>query len=797
MKLLKKFLLILLILFIVSIAGIYFYLKSTAPQYEGALDIEGIESEVKVYFDEFGIPHIYAQNGQDAYRSLGYIHAQERLFQMEMIKRLTTGRLSEFLGPDMLEADKYFRTLGIEQMSESTAEKWLSDRNDPMVQLTEAYLEGINQYIQNGQTPIEFMMLGIEKEAFSKVDIYNVFAYMSLGFTAALKEDPLISVIQRKLGDDYIGLFDFGNIPDSSRLAVSKRGNENQRTSSFEDFSTESILKDLGMPLWFGSNAWVLSPKKSKSGKVLLANDTHIGFSQPSVWYEAHLEYPGFSFYGNYLAGGPFGIIGHNRKICWGITIFPIDNMDLYKEKVNPDNDLQYWVNDRWEDFEIRKEIIHVKGAEDVVFDVKSTRHGPVLNDCVEAINEEYDDPISMWWVVNKTNTQFLQASFKLNYANNMDEAKNAARLVDILGLNVMYGDISGNIAWWGSGWIPKRPAHVNSKEILDGASGENEILGYYDFDENPHVENPDSGYISSCNHEPIATKNGLHVPGYYLPNNRINRLNKFLKADRKWSLEELKSIHRDVINDEYNEMLQVVLKDVKPNKQTMPLFEKLNNWDGNFKKQSSEPVIYSKFIYHIVRLSMEDELGKPLFDNTIKTFVAEKSFPSLLKTIDSPWWDNILTDGKKEIRRHVVNEALDITNEELKAQFGEDMEDWQWGKVHQLTHVHAIGRKKPFDKFFNVGPFEAPGGSGVLNKMDYRLNAEGIYPVPSGPALRILLDFDDLENSISINPTGQSGNVMSPHYDDQAEMFVNGKYRPQLMNKTKIEAEGRLLIIE
>ena len=246
--------------------------------------------------------------------------------------------------------------------------------------------------------------------------------------------------------------------------------------------------------------------------------------SQPSVWYEAHISYPGFDFYGNYLAGVPFGVIGHSRDLGWGLTIFPFDGIDLYREKSNPENENQVWANDHWEDLEIQDEVIKVKDAEDILFKRKVSRHGPVINAVASELDSNEMHPITFWWNYLQGPTKNLEAIYEMNHASNMEEAKAGAAKIDFIGLNVVYGDKEGNIAHWAAGRIPKRPEHVNSKFILDGASGKDEIVGFYDFSENPIRENPEKGFLASANNDPgyIGTN---YYSGYYCPPNRYNRI--------------------------------------------------------------------------------------------------------------------------------------------------------------------------------------------------------------------------------------------------------------------------------
>ncbi len=794
-KILKKLGLTLLALIIFSGLFLFFYLKSTAPQYSDNVKFEALHEEVEVFYDAYGIPHIYAKNAEDAYFAFGYVHAQDRLFQMELIRKAGSGRLSEIFGDKTIETDKFFRTIGIRKAAKKSAATYLSQREKPYQKAAFAYLDGVNSFLNSGNLPIEYKMLGIEIEEFTPTDIYTVLGYTAFGFSNSTVEESIVDRISAKYGLEYLSDFDL-DIPDS--LAYAKNDTVLATQLNIQKLFTQ-IKATAPFPIKFGSNAWVVAPSKSKSGKVIFANDTHIFFAQPSVWYEAHIEYPGFSFYGNHLALSPFGTVGHTKDLAWGLTIFPHDNVDLYKEKSNPENSNQVWENDHWADLEISNQVIKVKDGESVNFTIKTSRHGPLLNG-LEFNKTTYwqNDPIAMRWILHEIPTQILESTYNLNHSKNIDDTREAVKLIDILGLNVLYGDNKGNIAHWSTGKISKRPAHVNSKMILDGASGKDELLGYYDFSENPQYENPVSGFLSSANEKPKPV-NGTIYQGYYTPDFRAKRIENILESKEKWSLEEMKSIHKDVVSNEDPVFSKIMLEKVNTKKSTLhkEAFDVLINWDGDYQIDDIAPTIFNKLQYYVLEYALKDELGSDDFKGLVSSYLLKRSFKKFYNNNQSKWWDDIQTPGKVETRQMIFQKAFDKTIEDLITQLGSDVQTWQWGKVHTLTHKHPLGNVKQLSKYFNVGPFPIQGSNCVINKMAFPLNADGEYKAAWGPALRILIDFNDIENSESINPTGQSGNVMSKHYKDQAEMFNDVIYRKQMMNEEEIKStyENKLVL--
>ncbi len=779
-------------------AASYLLLRSTKPNYSGKVSLPGLNKKVEIIIDEYGVPHIYAENSHDAYMALGYVQAQERLFQMEMIRRVTSGRLSELLGEKFLNTDKTMLTLSIREAAKKSANKFFNETSAPYKQETLAYLKGINSFIENGTLPIEFTLLNFKPELFKPVDVYTVLGYMSLSFTSALSQEPIVTRILENLGQDY--LIDFGLDSISN---VQHYLDTTSQTKHLGNLSSEiqKTFNTLPVPVWYGSNNWVLSGIRSKSGKVLLANDTHIRFSQPAVWYEAYIEYPGFSMAGYYLAGVPFAITGHNDRFAWGTTIFPFDNMDLYREKQNPDNPNQIWVNDHWENYNTVINKITVKGGNDVAFEIRSTRHGPILNGVYNNIAKYDEPPISMWWALNKMESAVLEGLYKINNASDMQEFEKAMEYIDLIGMNMIYGDNENNIALWAAGKIPIRPEHVNSKIILDGASGNDEILGYYSFDKNPRIINPEDGFITTSNDEHERV-DGILYPGYYSPGIRANRIKRLINSRDKWDIEGLSSIQLDNTSEKDTMLAALILSEANTKKVSSigPTYalaiNQLHSWDGKTDVNSIGATIFSNLVYFIMYNTLGDELNEQDFNSFINSFLVRSRMSALFSNENSIWFDNKTTLNTKELRSDIFTLSLEETISSLSAQLGDDVSTWKWGKVHTLTHIHPIGYEEPLDRIFNIGPFAKSGGNDVIDKEGYRYNKAGVYPVVDGPAMRLLIDFADTDHAWSIIPTGQSGNVMSQHYSDQAHMFNNGKYRIINTNKNELNNE-RVLILE
>lgn len=808
----KVFGTLLLILFTAGVF-VYGYLVSLKPQMQGELSLSNLQNSVKVIFDEYGVPHIYAQSETDAYRALGYLHAQERLFQMEMVRRVAAGKLSEILGKDFLETDKLFRTLGMTQIAEKSAQAFFSTNSLPYQQAANAYLDGVNQFIETEKTPIEFTILDIPKTKFTPKDCYLVSAYMAFGFAQAFRTDPLISKIYEKLGKNYYNDLlvhsdsSILKIPviqqtSDSKFVAEKKPDLSAFHSMNSDKMTElaslttQITEMLPVPLFHGSNSWIISGAKSKSGKPLLANDAHIGYSQPAVWYEAHLEYPNHRSYGNHLAGMPFAVIGHNDVSGWGLTMFENDDADFFREKVNPANPNQVWDTDHWADLAVRNEIIKLKDGEEVKFEVRSSKHGAIINDVLKDVNEINTSPVAVWWTMAQQPNTILQSVYKLMHSKTLKEAQEAASTIDAPGVNVMYANQSGDIAWWASAKIPLRPAHVNSMLILDGASSKDEPNGYYPFKDNPQNINPTKGYLYSANNQPDTVNGVLHA-GYYLIDDRARRIVSLLESkEGKWDIEELKTMITDATSATAKDQIKLIfsiLEEASLQSDSVQLYKHpatdiLKKWDGNHQVGDIAPTIYYKFLYFITEGIFLDELGEKDFSTLQKTHLLLHTMPKLLANNRSIWWDKLATKNRTETRKEILTEAFNKTIQNIGSQLGEDVNEWKWGKVHLLEHAHPLGTQKPLNYFFNVGAFSVNGGSEVINNIKSLLTKDQIHKVSAGPSKRIIIDFADVENAISVLPTGQSGNFMSKHYDDQASLYNEGKFRKMMMNKAEIE---------
>ena len=797
MKRLKKVLLVLIGLLVVVAFAFGIFLNTLTPTYEGIQELPELNQEVSVYYDTYGIPHIYAANEEDALRALGYAHAQDRLWQMELLRRVGTGGLSEVFGSElMLETDQFFLSLGIADATEKTVAQL--DTTDEMIQLSQAYLEGVNFFVETGPTPIEFYLTGLDKTKFTIADMYNTVGYMSFSFAMALKTDPLLSQIKNKLGPAYLKDLEIDVDPKSTLIKNHPFLDATTPETTITDI-VHNTLKDLPVPLFVGSNSWVIGPEKTKKGAVIFANDPHIGFSQPAVWYEAHIKTPNYEKYGYHLAGVPFPLLGHNRNLAYGLTMFENDDIDFYYEINHPSDSTKYKTGSTWETYETVSRPITDKDGSVIPFSFKKTRHGPVLNGIAKQLQGK--QPVSMSWIYTQLENKMLEAFYDMSMANDLFEFQEALPKMHAPGLNVMYGDAEGNIAWWATGKLYHTADSVHTKFILDGASGKAERGSFIDFEQNPQAINPPWNYVYSANNQPDSVA-GIWYPGYYLPENRAKRIKQLLEPRNDWDSKSTQAMITDVtsaVNPAVvADLFQIIDEETFPEKQQKAI-QKLKRWDGSYELDSVGATIYHHWVYWYLEQTFADELGADLFEAFSTTHFHKRLIAPMIRNDSSIWWDNIATTDHVETRKEILHQALQGALVDLEEAHGNDITAWNWGKVHTLEHGHAIGQgSAPFDvlrKTFNVGPFPVEGSREVINNMAFLHNAEGRYAVGAGPSTRRIIDFSDVENSTSILPTGQSGNPLSPYYDDQAALFIAGESRKMLLNTAEIKANAAAVL--
>ncbi|MHC6227946.1 penicillin acylase family protein [Pseudomonas sp. X10] len=767
----------------------YWYVHGKQPQREGEVAINGLQAPVSVRYDTRGVPHIQAQNEADLYRALGYVHAQDRLFQMEIIRRLARGELAEVLGSKLVPTDTLFRSLRIREQAERMVQR--QDKQSPAWLALQAYLEGVNAWQAGHPKPIEFDVLGITPRPFTAQDTLSIAGYMAYSFAAAFRTEPALTYIRDQLGPEYLRIFDLDWQPDGALSNPAALAAEDWRSLEQLARLSHDALDDAAIPQFEGSNAWAVAGSRTRSGKPLLAGDPHISFAVPAVWYEAELSAPGFNLYGYHQALNPFASLGHNHDFGWSLTMFQNDDVDLIVERLNPDNADQVMVDGQWRELEKVEETIAVKGEDPLTITLRRSPHGPIVN---EVLGDTVGPtPIALWWAFLETENPILEGFYQVNRADTLAKMRTAAAKIQAPGLNLVWANARGDIGWWAAAQLPIRPAGVNPAFLLDGASTQANKLGFYPFSTNPQQENPASGYIVSANFQPPAS---IPVPGYYNLPDRGRQLDRHL-ADTaiRWDTQNSQALQLDTTTDYGPRTLAPLLgtlREIAEGDEEKELVEQLAAWRGDYPLDSTSATLFNQFLYDFAYSALHDELGDTWFQVLISTRAIDAALPRLAADAGSPWW-NPRGSSEQHDRAAVVRLAWQHSLAHLRETLGKDSRQWQWGKAHTLTHNHPLGSQKPLNLLFNVGTFAAPGTHEVPNNLSAKIGPAP-WPVTYGPSTRRLVDFADAGQALTINPVGQSGVLFDKHYRDQAEDYIEGRYQRAQMGV--IPAQSTLQLV-
>lgn len=766
----KKILLGFISLTILLLLSFYSLMHSRVPQMTGELKLQKLDAPVEVLRDKNGIPHIYAKNNLDAFRVLGYVMASERLFQMEIARRMAKGELAEIFGKKALKSDILFRNLGLNFFAKKSYEYKIKNNllNLEMFQEMNAYYDGVNQFISTGALPVEFKILGIKPKEFSAIDGHTFTGLMGFSFGIALMMEPLLTQLSEQIGKDFTEEMRNEKIPGSNSFFVRQKEKQFPINSKIL-----TIIKDLeqGHLLFEGSNGWVLSGARTQSGFPILANDPHITYTNPGVWFEAHLKTPTYESYGHFLPLIPFPVLSHNKKRAWGITMSLVDDMDLYREFINYKKE-SYRFKNKEVPLSKRNEVLKIKNELDQNLVVFSTHHGPVLN--WELLSTQKKESLALAWPYFDLDNDPLKSLYEMGRARSMKEFKAAVATGKTPGLNILYAD-EKNIGHWIFGKIWKKKKGLKTDFLLDGASGNDEIKGELLFHEKPHAENPVSGVIVSANNRPEGYPKEMR--GDWQPDDRYQTIFKILMQKNKWSPEEIMEIQTLNMNFENKEIIKILLEELEGSSRTKSYqksLEIIKKWDLISEEDSLGSTIFYSWMRNLLKELLVDlsKTEKEIFAKTPNGHIFLKR---LLRDKKSIWWNRFN-------RKDIIANSFYKTVDELKKNKGKDEKKWQWGKIHTIAFSHPLGAIKPLNLLFNLGPYPIGGANQEVNNQKSS-NLEGDFLVTAGPSTRRIIDFAHPEKSWGILPMGNSGHRFSPFYSDQVKMFLAGKYREQFLN--------------
>jgi len=770
----------LLVALLVALLSGLLWLRTSLPKTRGELALPGLSAPVEVVRDSHAVPYIYADSSEDALFALGFVHAQDRLFQMDFQRRVGAGRLSEVLGEAALETDRFLRTLGVYRVAERTLPHLSAETQGAL----EAYSAGVNAFLEGrrGALPPEFLILGYGPEPWRSADSLVWMKMMAWDLGGNWDDELLRARLLQVLPPERVAEL-WPPYPGDAPVALP------DFTALYEKLPLDDLWARSPKPLppGAGSNSWVLAGSKSVTGAPLLANDPHLGLQAPALWYFAHLSAPGLEVTGATLPGLPLVVLGRSDRFAWGFTNTGPDTQDLFIEQLGPGE--RYRTPTGWEYLRVREEIIRVKGQPDVPLTVRETRHGPLISDVSAAAAEVAGAEgasyaLAFAWPALREDDRSVQAGLELNRARDWDEFTEALRDFHAPQQSIVYADVDGNIGLYAPARVPVRAAGDGLVPV-PGWTGEYDWTGFVPFGELPHVFNPPPGQIITANHKLVPDSYPHFLTHDWSEPYRAERIAALLGAQDKHSLGSFRDIQADQLSRMANDFLPFLLAAQVDGAEARALQDRLAAWDGVMAADAPEPLIFSAWYRAFTRLVLEDDLGE-LFDD----FWGFR--PIFFRNViaGQAWWCDHAETLEVESCELLAATALRQASQTLRERYGDDPERWRWGDAHYADHDHPVFGETPLARFFNL---RIPNGGDpfTVNAARYAIDGDGAAQT-TGPGFRAVYDLADLERSRFIHPTGQSGNPLSKHYRDFLRPWVEVAYLPMVTARERVE-EGAL----
>lgn len=743
---------------LVTLAGGYLFYRAM-PAYSGAEKLPGLSAEVRVMRDAHGVPHVFAGSMDDAARALGYLQAGDRMFQMEILRRVGQGRMAEIRGADLLPVDKFIRTLGLYREAESSfsaLSPWAQKR-------LEAYAEGVNAYLRSHPLPPEFLLAGDRPEPWKPADTLVIAKIEAYQLSQSYKIKLLRARLSRKLGPDEESWLFPGARPGDPITTLPAIGKTHA--------SGERIDEELGALTGIGkgaSNEWVIAGSRTETGKPILANDPHLDLSAPILWYLARVVTPEGSVKGATLPGAPVFVLGENERIAWGLTTADSNVEDLFVETIDPSDPSKYLTPDGPRAFDVRTETIRVKGGADVKLAIRSTRHGPVLSD-INADLADFAGPgkaVALAFTGLGDRDTTAEAFMRLNAARNWDEFLAALRFYQTPTQNFVYADTGGDIGFLNPGLVPLRK-QGDGLAPVDGASGAFDWTGTIPFDEWPRLHNPEAGFAFNANNADFPADHEPRFGEDWEETFRARRIQQFFDSIDKHSLDTSAEMQADHLSLDVKE-LQPFIATIAP---TGELARKaqalLLAWNGVMDKDRSEPLIYTAFLTSLHTILIEDKTGSPMKE---KGPFAATTLVSLMR--DHPSWCDSPGAPDPDCRK-ALGRALDDGLALLVKRNGPDISQWRWGGEHKALLRHQVYSHVPLFDWLSDLSVPSSGGFYTLDR------GGGSDPPPDlpfartiGGGFRGIYDLADPEKSRFMIATGESGHIFSRHYGDLVQLW-------------------------
>jgi len=761
---------VLLVTIIIIIAAGWAWLRTSLPFTEGALNLSGLQAETQLNRDKFGVPHIKAASDHDAYFSLGVAHAQDRLWQMDFQRRLGAGRLSEVLGENTMPTDRYMRTLGLHRLAKASFKHLDSGTQAALT----AYTKGVNAWLKQQRAstirawPVEFYLLRYRPEPWTVADSLVWGRMMAIFLSQNSRTEILRAQLKEILDDAAV----------KTLLPPYPSDGPRSFATLFGDIPSALAVSS-------ASNSWVLSGAHTKTGKPLLANDPHLRFRTPALWYLASMTTPGRTISGATVPGLPFTVLGQNRKIAWGVTAAETDVQDLFIEKLNPENDTEYLTPDGQRAFTVITERIRVKGKKDERVKVRFSRHGPVLSDHNPALARlaGKGKVIALRTPALEPVDKTAAALYGINHATDWKSFRNALRNWQAPHMNISYADSAGNIGLIAPGRVPIRKPG-SGLVPAEGWTRTSDWQGYIPFEEVPQLYNPTSGKIANANN-PVPTKNYRYPLGYYrAPGYRAKRIDQMLDGTKHYSAEDMSRMQHDSDSSMAQELLPVMLKQTSRTKTNGLALDRLKNWNGAMTRDAAEPLIFLTWLRELNRQLFRDEL-----DRTFPAYWGLRPLTVKHVLTKETKWCNQTKTKTVENCSAILTQSLRTVLAQLAESYGDDPTAWKWGTAHFAKFDHPVlGRIPVIGKLFNVR-LPSDGGPYTVNRGNTRIR-DPRHPFASvhGAGYRGIYDLADPSKSRYIIAPGQSGNWFSPHYKDLAKHWRDGGFVTMQKGSKRLE---------
>ncbi|MBN2891107.1 MAG: penicillin acylase family protein [Bacteroidales bacterium] len=784
----KKILLIIGSLIILIFIGVVIFINkfthSPLPDYNKDITISSLNADVEVYRDENGIPHIIAQNEHDLYLTAGYVTAQDRMWQMDLIRRATQGKLSEIFGKDFFKTDILLRALQITEKSEMIYDSLDENMQNALL----SYSEGVNQYLEDNKKnlPIEFKILGYTPEKWLPTNSLNIIGYIAWDLVSAWSNEIILFKVQNAVDSSIFKNF----IPNFDGTGTIYHLVDVPNTNVENNIdAVGSQIFELGNLPFMASNNWAVSGSKSVTGQPILCNDMHLGFGSPGIWYQMHLMIKGeINVTGLSIPGAPGIVAGHNEDIAWGLTNVMLDGSDFYIETINEDS-TKYFIDGQWKDLRIEKEIVYTKEGDTLIGYNSFTHRGPIIS----KFKKIEDKAISMHWVGYEYSNEYAGV-YKLNRAQNWDDFKDATSNFGAVAQNIIYADKQGNIGIQLSAMVPKRI--VSGYTIFPGDTSLYDWKGFIPFDSLPFEYNPERGYIASANNKSTFDVD-YYISQYYFQDFRYRRICQMLEAKDKISVDDMKEIQADQHSALADDILEKIIFEVSKLNLSDEKYKKtldyLAKWDGTLTSESIGTMIFEQFNIMFIKETVADEMTIEVyneFDNS--KVLMNNILIQLWSNKESVLFDNINTPDKKESIEDIIAIAYQKTLDTLSEQLGENPDKWQFGKLHTLTIAHPLGKVNILDKIFklNRGPYAVGGSNHTVSPYSYPFDNN--FKVTTGASHRHIFPVDDWEAAQTIIPTGNSGQPASKFYLDQTERYLNNEYHEDYFSIERVKENAK-----